>query len=183
MMKEKIYNLMINFNIKIEKDIYDYGINIFTTYLKYLVFIIPLSFLLQETTEVFIFIVLFIPIRRFIGGFHFNNLNYCFVSSVVSALLLPYLALHIKFPTHLVFIIIMLTFLLTMYIGAVDHPNKQLTDTERKKHTRKVILIELIYVNFIFMSKIIDNNYISNMIIVIFIFCIGGLCISKKQKK
>lgn len=177
MMKSRIYSLMKKNNIFVENDVFDYGFSILVTYLKYLLFIIPFSILFKEFVEVFIFLIIFIPIRRFIGGFHFKNLKYCFIGSVLSVISLPYLAMRIYIPPVLVILIILSSVFLTICIGSVDHPNKPLTIYEKKKHTQKALFVEIIYVFIIIIMK--DDSFIRNIILLVLIFCVGGLCISK----
>lgn len=179
MIKDKLHELLKSSSIYLDNDIFDYGYKIFITYLKYLICILPLSILFDILIEVSIFIILFIPIRRFIGGFHFKNLNHCFFGSVLMAVTLPYIALHIQIPFAFTAVIIFITLISTSYIGVVDNINKRLNKKEIKIHTKKTLKIEALYTCFIIVTYYLDVYYISTVIQLIFIFCIGGLYISK----
>lgn len=183
MTKEKIYISMKNNNINLDQDVFDYGFNILITYLKYLAVIIPFSILLSIVYEVFIFIIFFIPIRRFVGGFHFDNLNYCFIGSVVSVIALTFLGIHLHIYPVIAILIIILTFFCTVSIGTLEHPNKKLTLNEKQKYKKNALFVETIYVIIWITSKLIGYTYLSNIIILIFLFCIGGLCILKFFKQ
>lgn len=182
MIKEKIRVLLVNSEVNLDEDVLDYGLNVFITYLKYLTLIIPFSILLGEFFEVLIFIILFIPLRRYIGGFHFNNLTYCFIGSVALAILLPYIAINISIPFTLVLIIVIATILLTVYIGAVDHYNKPLTTAEKSKHTKIALFIELILIAILAIAYLFDFKYLCNIITLIFFFCIVSINISKLHR-
>ena len=72
-MKNKLYSYLINNNISIEKDVFEYGFEYFYSYIIYLLVIIPISVFNHFTVEIIIFIILYIPIRKNIGGFHLKN--------------------------------------------------------------------------------------------------------------
>lgn len=181
MYKEKIYSLLQSNNISIEKDIFDYGFTIFITYLKYLAIIYPIAFILKIPYEVTIFILLFIPLRRYIGGYHLNNMTACLIASSMLAIIIPLIALSFNIQIIFKFIFLIICVYITYKIGTIDHPNKQISIIEKKKYTNKSIEIELIY-SFISITVCYRFNYISNVIFLILIFCAISSIVSYKCK-
>lgn len=90
-MKNKLYSYLINNNISIEKDVFEYGFEYFYSYIIYLLVIIPISVFNHFTVEIIIFIILYIPIRKNIGGFHLKNKYHCLILSIIVTLFVPIL--------------------------------------------------------------------------------------------
>ena len=73
-----------------DREIYEFGIqHIFITLLN-IITIVMIGFLLRSTGEALVFILAFIPLRIFAGGFHFSSPTRCYIfsSCFVAAVLL-----------------------------------------------------------------------------------------------
>ncbi len=119
-MKNKLYNYLINNNVDIEKDVFDYGIALFYSYSIYILFIIPISIFNNSIIEVFLFILLYIPIRKNIGGLHLKNQYHCIILSIIVTLLAPYIRRYIPVNYYFSILIIFLNFLLYNRFVPVD---------------------------------------------------------------
>ena len=183
MIKNKIRSILKNNNVFIDNDIFDYGFTILVTYLMYLLFIIPIALILSELFEVLLFIILFIPLRRYIGGFHFNNQYYCFIVSITLALILPYIVIRIVLPLSAIITIVIFTYIITYKIGVIDHYNKVLNEKEKHLYQKKSFYIITIYLIILCTSRFFQFYYISQIITFIFIFNNISLIISNHWKK
>ena len=131
-MKNKLYNYLKNNNVDIEKDVFDYGFALFYSYSIYILFIIPISIFNDSIIEVFLFILLYIPIRKNIGGLHLKNQYHCIILSIIVTLLTPYIRKYIPVNYYFATFIIVLNFLLYNRFVPVDCKEKQLSDDEQK---------------------------------------------------
>ena len=148
-MKNKIYNYLMNNDIIVEKDVFEYGFDFFLSYLIYLLIIIPISILTDSFFEIILFIILYIPIRKNIGGFHLKNPYHCIILSSIVTLLIPYIQDYIPISYYFAISIIVLNFILYIMFIPVDCKEKQLSDIEKKSYKLLSLKIHALYSFFI----------------------------------
>lgn len=142
-----------------------------------MIILLPISFLLNIFWECILFILCFTPLRRVIGGFHFNKDYLCLIFSIMIAICIPMLSKYFSFISiQTILIIFTIIIFITNYIGSVDNPNKRLTTTEKKYFKRKAIIIEILYLLLSLCFSYIGLSYISSIILVTTIFsCLNCL--------
>lgn len=145
-MKDKLRVLFESNDIKIDNDIFDYGYNVLTNYFIFIAFLFPLSILFDVILESVLFVVFYTPLKKYIGGFHFDSPKLCTTFSIFTTLIMALLIKYLKIES-LSFIIlsIFVLFFLSFRTGTADHPNKRLTIKEKKYFTKKALMIEGIY--------------------------------------
>lgn len=72
-MRNRVYLLMKENNILIDEDIFGYGYSIFLQYFSYFLIVIPIALITNELFGMICFLLLFVPLRRYLGGFHFKR--------------------------------------------------------------------------------------------------------------
>lgn len=184
MKKDKIYECLLMNGINMEKDVFDYGFMIFLTYMEYLLIIIPISLFMDISEYVIIFLLLFIPLRRYIGGYHMSTMKKCFVGSLILSLSIPMIAIKIeKIPFILSCFIFIICLTMTNRIGVLDHPNKRILAIEKKTYKKRAILIEIIYISLYLILYNTKYNCIGNIITLLFLFFIISFILSMKQNE
>ena len=179
-MNKKMYELLLKNDVVIEEDLFNYGFYVLTTYMKYLMVLIPVSLTIKTFLETLIFIILFIPLRRYIGGLHMKNKESCFFASVIFGILIPYLSTYTyNFPIISTFVIFLICILMTKKYGVIDHPNKKISIKEKNIYLNKSLQIEFIYFLFCISSFFFSIFFINNIISYIFLFFIFGMLIKK----
>ena len=182
MNKKDLYKFLIENNVKIEEELYNYGFYVLTTYLKYLIVLFPISIILGTFIETMVFILLFIPLRRYIGGFHMNNMKSCFYASVLIGIIIPYFSSHLfDFSMTHLFLIFVLCFFMTKKFGVIDHPKKVISDKEKRIYLHKSLKIEIIYFVISIISNLMSYLFISNLVSYIYIFFMFGMIIRMKK--
>ena len=177
-MNEKIYNYLLANKIFIEKDLFEYGFFVLCTYTKYLLFIIPISLLFNIFWETIFFVIFFIPLRRFIGGFHLNNYKMCFFCSVILAIAIPYFAKNIVISTCIpISLIYLFCLILTKKYGVIEHPNKEITESEKKTYLTYSLVIETFYYCISVFSFFYFDPIIHNILLLILSFFIVSMCL------
>lgn len=91
-MNKKIYNILKKNDIKIDEDLFYYGWANFTHYFVYLIFTFILAFYCNCFKQTIIFLLLYIPLRRYIGGFHFSSNIICIFFSTLISIIPPLLS-------------------------------------------------------------------------------------------
>ena len=144
-MKKIIFNSLRKNKINIDEDLFYYGWSVSVNYLLYVIMTLAVSLYFHCFYNTIVFLVLYIPIRRYIGGFHFSNNTLCiFVSTIVSvipAILSKYCVINIW--VNIIFNIILIAEI--VLIAPIDHPNKRLNDTKRRHFLLKYHIWELLY--------------------------------------
>lgn len=66
-MKNAIYKSLNKAQVNIDKDVFEYGWYAFKQYFTFLIIMIPLSILTQSIDEFILFIISFIPFRKYLA--------------------------------------------------------------------------------------------------------------------
>lgn len=178
--KNLLYEYLTDHGTKIELDVFLYGYDAALNYLLYMMFTFPIALILGETIEVLVFLFFFIPLRRYIGGYHFNSKVLCLIFSVFFSLIIPYLAItfgQIHFYFRIIILIIMI--IITFKIKAVDHPNKRISVVEKLVYTKKSLIIEISYSILILMLYNESTYPYLNIAFLSTIFCVIGILIAR----
>ena len=179
-----LYKILIDNGSTIEKDVIDYGYMILITYLKCLMVLMPLSLIFHIQKNLFMFFLFFIPLRRYIGGYHMDTMRSCFIGSVILALSISFLSAKLdRIPMFFHIGVFIICFLLTIIFGVVDHKNKNINVTEKKVYKKRAIMIEISYFFIWLFFSYTDYYDISNTLMLIMMFFIISTCASKIKEK
>lgn len=175
MIKDKIYKFMLNQSIKMDYDLFSYGYHIFMTYCLYLSLIIPISIIHKTFLETILFLIVFVSLRQYLGGIHFNNSFVCLIVSLIVAIIIPLISNKIgNVPIFLRALVIVISFLCINLIGPVDHINKRLSVNEKRLFKIKSNKILLFYLMFeIFLYPLFLVEYGNTVLFTIFIMNIN----------
>lgn len=165
--EQKLFSILQNNNIKIEKDIFLYGYRIFTDYLLFSFITLPILIYNKCLKIAIIFIFLYSLLRKYIGGYHFNNRYLCIIISSLVTMFISIFINLFKFNKWIVWIISCILIINTILFTPIDHKNKKLNFKEKKYYKKKAILIEIVYV--IMLLFITKNNYIYKLINIVFL--------------
>lgn len=179
-MKDKIYNYLMNNNIFLEKDVFEYGFDYFFSYFLYLVIVIPISILTDSFIEIVLFIILYIPIRKNIGGLHLKKRFHCLILSIITTLSIPILINHNIYLNiyYLLFPIILNMLLYLMYVP-IDCKEKKLSKAEKKYYKTKSLVIHFIYFIIFMFSFLYNIKIIFQIICIIEIISSLSIIITK----
>lgn len=178
--KNDLFTYLIKHGAEIDSDVFSYGYTTFITYFAYIILVLPIMAILGKFIEVLIFLIFYIPLRRYIGGYHFDSTILCLIFSVIFSIFIPYFASwigHIQFSIR--FFSVILIIILTFLIKAVDHPNKRLNVKEKLIYTNKALIIEILYslLILVFYNK---TTYIYlNIVYLSLIVCFSGIIIAR----
>ena len=174
-MNKKIYNILKKNDIKIDEDLFYYGWANFTHYFVYLIFTFILAFYCNCFKQTIIFLLLYIPLRRYIGGFHFSSNIICIFFSTLISIIPPLLSKQFFVSFRLVILTSLILLIETFLIAPVDHKNKRLTNNQINLYKKKSIIIEFLYIGFIIISYKYSIHILINIIfsVIVMIFHLG----------
>lgn len=159
MMKVKLYELMKNNGIIIDEDVFFYGYKILVNYSLFLIISVLIAFLTNTMFQYTLFILLFIPLRKYSGGFHFSKTKHCFIGSILLTTVISQFAAH---PYNLnIFTFILISFIFTCVnykIGVVDNINKQLNVIEKKAHLKIEMKLSVLYIFIMVLTYTVAYN-------------------------
>lgn len=143
-----------------EKEYYQYGIEITISSILNIILILGIGMLTWNILESMIFLLLFIPIRQFTGGFHAStyfkcNLSFCILFSLI-------LILYNFTGVLNTYLSILITFICILLIIAecpIENKNKPIPEERKNFHKIMAALLSTIYgiVGIVFTA--ISNKY------------------------
>lgn len=148
-------------DINDEKEYYQYGIEITISSILNVVLILGIGLITWNIFESLIFLLLFIPIRQFTGGFHaityFKcNLSFCIVFSLILILY------HFTGAILNTYLSILITFICVLLIIAecpIENKNKPIPEERKKFHKIMAALLSTIYGIIGIVFTAISNKY------------------------
>lgn len=187
-MINKIYEEIQKKGINLDEDVFNYGMLVLNQYLIYFAIVIPISICYGMLFELAIFILVFIPLRKNLGGFHFENKKLCTLFSVLITFLILLLSQKVIFNNIVIIFFCYLFFLvITIKIKTVDHKNKKLDEKEKEKFSVKAIYIECMYFILIIICIFLNRNILSNILFFSNFFMVLSICLAYykrlKEKK
>lgn len=141
-----------------DREIYEFGIqHIFITLLN-ISTVVVIGFILHSTKEALAFILAFIPLRIFAGGFHFSTPIRCYVfsSCFVTAVILAMRHYSITFLIYC--LLYCMASIIILIFAPVEDKNKPLDQMEKKiyrKRTITVLLLESVLIFIFYFTKIL----------------------------
>ncbi len=140
-------------------EVYEYGFQCFLEFSLSTLCSIIIAIFLNMLPECLFFFLIFIPMRSFGGGVHMKTYLACFIGSCLlltsTMLAVKYLSVPIYFSLGLYII----SAILVMIIGPVNHPNREVDCQENHTFMRKTyltLLLSLIYAVFLFTLNLQD---------------------------
>lgn len=111
-------------------DIYQYGLQCFLEISVSTICSIVIALFLHMLPECLFFFLIFIPLRSFSGGLHLKTYISCFFASILVLISTLLAVKHITVPLFTSFILYIFCAILILFIGPVDHPDRQVDSQE-----------------------------------------------------
>lgn len=175
----KLYKMLMDNNVKIDKDLYDYGYTILKNYLIIFFSVLIFSIWSHTVTETILFSLFLLTLRRYLGGFHFSNHRICNLFSFLLIIIVPIISDNIRISFLSLVCVFVIIITISIYIGPVDHYNKRISHQEKQIYKRKSILIEIIYFFLALVCNYFSLNNIMNIIFLTMMVNSLSLIISK----
>lgn len=130
-MNKFIYKVLIKNNIILDEDVFYYGWSILKQYFIFFLITIPISIYCGIIFETLSFLAIYIPLRRYIGGFHFNRKYVCTIVSSIVTIFASFVSGKLQCNYMLITLTNLLLITATYLIAPVDHVNKRLSSREK----------------------------------------------------
>lgn len=116
------------------EEVYIYGFELLISFVSSTLIIIAVGSVFHKTISSIIFLLIFILVRRFTGGYHANSYLKCKIYTVGTFITILVLAGNVNMNVLTYSSLGIIGLLAITIWGPVENPNKPLTCTERKKH-------------------------------------------------
>jgi len=139
-----------------KKEIYSYGFKLIIADIINYAIIITLGVILDRLTESIVFLISLCGLRQFCGGFHAKTFWLCRLSMIITYLcviLLTDMVTYTDYKTAIVLSVNILSIIFISIFAPAEHPNKPLSDVQKRGNRIKsiIISISLSTASFIFM--------------------------------
>lgn len=153
---------------KKDRNIYRYGIEIIAVMALNVITIIVIGYAMSMLLDCVIFLLLFMPLRSYAGGYHNSSFIKCYFLScsiiVISLIGMSYINIDVKHIYML--LIVCIPCLYIWKVAPIENKNKPMTIEETKKNRLKTRILVLLYLAvgnlaFVFESFLIVKIIIS----------------------
>lgn len=139
---------------------YKYGLEITISSLLNIVLIISIGIISGQLIESILFLICFVPLRQFTGGYHANSYLKC---NILFSFLFIILLIIFNLTVTLVSFygcILMLVFTIAIFFSEcpIEHSNKPLTYSQKIKNRYLSIILGLLYGAIGVTSKVLSYN-------------------------
>ncbi len=158
---------------------YQYGFQTFLELVLNLICSICIAVFLHMELECLLFFLFFIPLRSYNGGLHLKSYYSCLIFSCMTMTFILLIVKYFYIPAPISFCLYVILLLFIKFTGAVNHPNRPVTEEENAKFmrkTNKTLLFSLIFALCFFLFHL-EKYLLLETLIFFLVFC--TLVISK----
>ncbi len=137
-----ITNLIENNTIKEEdKEIYAYGLKQAIITFFNIVLAIIIGFIFKLPLQSLLFLLLYVPIRSYAGGYHARTQKLCYFLSILMTVVVLYLYDAVPWTNLTVIITAAVSALVIFILAPIGDKNKPLDQLETKVYRKKTLII------------------------------------------
>ena len=143
-----------------------------------------LGLLFRQFFHTICFVVFFLSLRKRTGGFHANKFWQCYLGTVIIYIVIMQLVPMLCRNSAVMYGMLFFAIILICIIGAINHPNIDMSKSElqeSKKAARLIVLMEVMIIAVLIYLKA-DILYIGYMSVAI-ILCAFLMCLAKIIKQ
>ena len=116
------------------KDVYIYGFDLLFSFLISTTIILTIGLITHQILPTIFFLLTFILVRRYTGGYHANTYLKCQICTVSFYLITVVLSIYLNIPHYSYIILGAIGIFVILLLGPIENPHKPLTNQEKKKH-------------------------------------------------
>lgn len=150
-----------------ERELYEYSIIILLEQVSVWVSLLCIACLVGVLWETIFYIVLFVPIRIYAGGYHARSFLWCYTVSVGAYLLCIILWFNLYISNNIMIISVLIASAVILKLSPMADPNKPMDMLEKikfKKLVKTILLFELSVFFLCFWAKWLSLLYFSGFV-------------------
>lgn len=169
-----------------EKDIYEYGVKLIASSVIGIFIVIFIGIVLGKVLDSIVFLLCFMILRKYSGGYHANSYLTCnlffitvFLSTVVTVEFTP-----VKYRVISCVVMHVMSFAVLLKFSPIENYNKRLEEIQKLKNKKVSLTIYSIFATMTGLLILIDNNYYYNISVIVFaVTVLMIISILKEAKK
>lgn len=143
--KQLVVHLEENQIIKSDdRELYVYGFNQGLTILLNLVTTLGIGLLFDSTVQLVVFMVAYIPLRSYAGGYHARTPLKCYMISIIMLIAVSICLRCIVLNHWWYWILVVLSIILIVFLSPVEDKNKPLDEIEATVYRKRAIIITMV---------------------------------------
>lgn len=123
------------------REVYIYGLELILSFLISTSIILTVGFISKRIVQTLVFLVLFIGIRRFTGGYHADTYLKCQCFTVSTYIAVLLFSIYTQPPFYMHILMWAFGFIMILRFAPIENPNKPLTDKEKARHKRTSLIL------------------------------------------
>lgn len=151
-----------------KRELYRYGIQQGLTILLNFVTFLIIGVILNMFWQSLFFLIGYMPLRSFAGGYHACTAKRCYVFSIILVTVVLILLKFITFSNIICIIVSIVSFILIALLAPVAAKNKPLDNLEYSVYKRKTIVIAFIELMLFFIFNFLEKVQVYECFMMIF---------------
>lgn len=146
-----------------ENELYIFGVNQFLNMLLNILTALFIGILFGETLRVIMFMLAYVPLRSYAGGWHSRTPLRCYIFSVIMLIVVSIGMKYLYMAEWVYYVVLATSALIVLLLSPVEDKNKPLDEMERKVYKRRAVLIVVLELVIAMLLKwlISDNLFIT----------------------
>lgn len=162
-----------------DAEIYIYGINQILVSILNISSALIISLFFGVFLEVAVFMVAYIPLRTFAGGYHAKTPLRCYIFSVIMLIIVSLGLKYLSLIEWVYYVVFVLTIIIICVLSPVEDKNKPLDEIEYKVYKKRTIVITITETFIGFMLVIIGINNLFVAVVYSFVALSAMLIVGK----
>lgn len=151
-----------------ERELYEFSFLIMLEQVSIGVSILIISLFLKVFFETVVYMVLFIPLRIYAGGYHARSFSWCYVVSVGAYLAYAVLLRYAVFPPGVAVVGVLISAAVILRLAPMADPNKPM-DKEEKPRFQRLVRV-LLFIELAVFALSLCFNWITVTFFIGFVF-------------
>lgn len=124
-----------------DRELYAYGLNQGITIILNMITTFCIGLLFGCVVELLVFMVAYIPLRSFAGGYHAKTPLKCYLSSIVMLIIVSVAIQYVALKIWVHYVIAAVSVMIIAVLAPVEDRNKPLDEMEMKVYKRRTIVV------------------------------------------
>lgn len=166
-----------------EKEYYRYGVEITISSILNVILILLIGVIFKSITESLVFLILFVPLRQFTGGYHADTYLMCntLFCGLYLLVLLLYKSTYLLVTTYMSVLITFISVSIFIIMCPIEHINKPIAPANKKRHKITAALLGTVYGAAGTMLTALSNKYGVIVLYTLLLVCV--LVVAAKCRK
>lgn len=148
-----------------ENELYVFGINQCLNMLLNILTALFIGILFGEVPQILLFMLAYIPLRSYAGGWHSRTPFRCYIFSVTMLIVVSIGMKCLYMAEWIYYVVLAASTLVILILAPIENKNKPLDETERKVYKKRAILIATVELIIALLLKLLisDNLFVATV--------------------